>query len=199
MDEDMDEEERRNKRRILVKCPDAFERTKKRYDEFDDDYAKVLASSDTKLSLNLLPKDTIIEVTYDYGDSTIIYLKVLHAKQKEVQKLLEYFNMEADTLVDVDKEEWKQVPAYSLPKEQQVDYYFPNFSKIFLGHYVPLFNKKRTRTSGGGRKDGDKQDMNDDNDNDDDDDDDVGKTRENDDDDELSNEDRVCQEGKTMG
>jgi hypothetical protein len=56
--------------------------------------------------------------------------------------------MEADTLADVTQEEWKQVPAYNLPKEQQVDSYFPNFSKIFLGHYVALFNKKRSRQGG---------------------------------------------------
>jgi len=37
------------------------------------------------------------------------------------------------------KEILKSVPAYALPKEQQVDHFFPHASKAFLGYYIPLF------------------------------------------------------------
>ena len=33
------------------------------------------------------------------------------------------------------------IPAYALPKNQQVDHFFPNASRAFLGYYIPLFTK----------------------------------------------------------
>ncbi|KAL3806010.1 hypothetical protein ACHAXA_003469 [Cyclostephanos tholiformis] len=32
------------------------------------------------------------------------------------------------------------IPAYALPKDQQVDNFFPNMSKAFLGYYIPSFD-----------------------------------------------------------
>lgn len=69
-DDDEDEEGR-----ILVMCPEEASQLGSD-DELDDYYTKVI-SCDAKLDDKLLPKDTILAVTYDYGDATTIYLKVL--------------------------------------------------------------------------------------------------------------------------
>ena len=31
------------------------------------------------------------------------------------------------------------IPAYALPKNQQVDHFFPNAARAFWGYYIPLF------------------------------------------------------------
>ena len=40
------------------------------------------------------------------------------------------------------QKELKAVPAYNLPKDQQVDAHFPHLSKVFLGKYVPILELK---------------------------------------------------------
>lgn len=98
-------------------------------------------TSDTKISKELLPQESIVECTYDYGTTTKIFLKVLNVRLVGIRSFLQYFDTEANAskqLIDL-----KAVPAHQLPKEQQVDSYFPNFSKAFLGYYVPLIKKEK--------------------------------------------------------
>lgn len=98
--------------------------------------------SDTNLSSSLLPQGHVLAVTYDYGTTTTLYLKVLKIRATAVQSLLQYFSIEVDTTqMEADL---KAVPAYNLPKEQQVDTHFPYASKAFLGYYLPLFKSKNT-------------------------------------------------------
>lgn len=58
-------------------------------------------------------------------------------KANAVQSLLQYFALEADSTKTMD--ELKAVPAYQIPKDTQVDSYFPHASKALLGYYVPIF------------------------------------------------------------
>ena len=55
----------------------------------------------------------IIEVAYDYGTPTTLYLKVLNVKEKSVTTLLQYFTLEADH--DKMKRALSSIPAYALP------------------------------------------------------------------------------------
>ena len=41
------------------------------------------------------------------------------------------------------QKELKAVPAYNLPKDQQVDAHFPHLSKVFLGKYVPILESEK--------------------------------------------------------
>jgi hypothetical protein len=75
---DDDDEDDDGEGRILVMCPEEASQLGSD-DELDEYYSKVL-SCDTKLDAKLLPKDTVIAVTYDYGDATTIFLKVLNVK-----------------------------------------------------------------------------------------------------------------------
>ncbi|KAL9180015.1 hypothetical protein ACHAXT_007985 [Thalassiosira profunda] len=132
--DDSDDEEK-YRGNILIPCPQGEDMA----EEFNDDEAQILSAS-TKLSRELLPEGHVLEVTYDYGTTTTIYLKVLSVKMKAVQSLLQYFSLESASANML--EELKAVPAYSLPKEKQVDHFFPYASKAFLGYYQPLFAGK---------------------------------------------------------
>jgi len=146
-DDSNDEDEEKYRGNIVIQCPD--EERRGGYEDFDDPDAHVL-SSNTKLSNSLLPPGYVIKVTYDYGTTTMIYLKVLSVKAKAVQSLLQYFSLEATASKMM--EELKTVPAYQLPKEKQVDSYFPHASKVFLGYYVPIFTENDERDAGVNRK-----------------------------------------------
>ncbi|KAL7539548.1 hypothetical protein ACHAXR_010592, partial [Thalassiosira sp. AJA248-18] len=149
-DEDMssdgsdDEDEKKYTGNIIIQCPD--EEMRGGYEDFDDPEAHVLGSK-TKLSNSLLPQGKVIKVTYDYGTTTMLYLKVLSVKAKAVQSLLQYFSLEADSATNI--EDLKAVPAYQLPKEKQVDSYFPFASKAFLGYYVPIFTGENDGSDAG--------------------------------------------------
>lgn len=106
--------------------------------EFGQHVTKI--SSSQKLSVEVLSLGSIITITYDYGSTTTLYLKVLKAHHAAVQKLLQYFTLEVDD--SKQQKELKAVPAYNLPKDQQVDAHFPHLSKIFLGKYVPILELK---------------------------------------------------------
>ena len=49
-------------------------------------------SSTNKVNRLLLTEGSIIEVTYDYGTTITLYLKVLSVKEESVTTLLQYFN-----------------------------------------------------------------------------------------------------------
>ncbi|KAL3780650.1 hypothetical protein HJC23_000120 [Cyclotella cryptica] len=129
--EDVDEAKYRGL--IEIRCP-----ASENHVGFDDDPDSEKVSSKSRLSLELLPVDSMIVVTYDYGTTTTLYLKVLRVKSQAVRKLLQYFTLKSDT--DAMTVALNSVPAYHLPKEQQVDF-FPNASKAFLGYYVRLFHE----------------------------------------------------------
>jgi len=127
---------------IIIQCPQ--DERAGGYEDFDDPDPQIM-NSDTKLNSGVLPEGFIIAVTYDYGTTTSLYLKVLKIRSVAVQSLLQYFSMEANTTQMT--ADLQAVPAYNLSLEQQVDYHFPYASKAFLGYYLPLF------------KDGDMQDI----------------------------------------
>jgi hypothetical protein len=134
-DDSDDEDEGRYRGKIVIKCPQEEE-----FPDFDDGSdSEQKFSASTKLSEELLPVDTIIEVTYDYGSTTTLYLKVLSVKSSTVRKLLEYFSLEANG--DELLKKLETVPAFKLPEEEQIDHFYPNVSKAFLGYYVPLFKE----------------------------------------------------------
>ena len=47
-------------------------------------------SSNNKLSKELLPLGAIVEVTYDYGTTTLLYLKVLSIEEESAPSVLKY-------------------------------------------------------------------------------------------------------------
>ena len=116
----------------------------KTYKDMNFDGEKLeYVSSDKKLSKQSLPSGYIIKVTYDYGTTTTLYLKVLSARRKVVENLLTYFDVEAVRATSKDtpeaqRKDIQSVPAYHWPKEKQIDAFYPNFSRAFLGYYVPL-------------------------------------------------------------
>ena len=137
--EDEDEGEGRFSRSIIL-CPLDEEHEWAAEDgDFSEDSRTRMVSSNDKLSREFLPMGSIVEVTYDYGTPTTLYLKVLSVKKKSVTNLLQYFTLEADH--DKMKRALSSIPAYALPKNQQVDHFFPNASRAFLGYYIPLFTK----------------------------------------------------------
>ena len=131
-DDDGDENQYRGN--ITIQCPG--EEMRGGGADLDDHDAQVLRSS-TKLDKSLLPEGFVIKVTYDYGTTTTLYLKVLSVKSQAVRSLVQYFTFEADSTKMM--EDLKAVPAYQLPVDKQVDSYFPYASKAFLGFYVPVF------------------------------------------------------------
>ena len=135
-DEDEENEDDGGITRTIISCP-MDEDNARRGDDFSDDSRTRMVSSKVKLSRKLLPMGSIIEVTYDFGGTTMLYLKVLGVKAETVTSLLQYFTLEADH--DLMTTNLSEIPAYALPKNQQVDHFFPNMSKAFLGYYIPLF------------------------------------------------------------
>ena len=135
-DDDSEDEEGdglSSSRTILIVCPqdEAHSGLEARDYDSDGPHTKRMSSTN-KVSRQLLPEGSIIEVTYDYGTTTTLYLKVLSVKEESVTTLLQYFTLEHDH--DTMKEMLKSVPAYALPKDQQVDHFFPHASKAFLGY-----------------------------------------------------------------
>jgi len=130
-DEEDDEEETSYRGIIFIDCPMGR-------NSFDDNTSQKIHCN-TKLTKELLPVGSIVQVMYDYGTTTHLFLKILSIKSNSRQALLQYFNLECNCTETV--EALKSVPAYHLPKDQQVDHYFPHASRAFLGYYVPLFNE----------------------------------------------------------
>ncbi len=122
----------------IIPCP-MDEDNAVRADDFSEDSRTRMVSSKENLSRRLLPMGSIIEVTYDFGTTTMLYLKVLSVKEETVTSLLQYFTLEADH--DTMKQDLSSIPAYALPKDQQVDHFFPNMSKAFMGYFIPLFDE----------------------------------------------------------
>ncbi|KAL7496173.1 hypothetical protein ACHAWT_004441 [Skeletonema menzelii] len=142
-DDSMDDNEEKYRGNVTIQCPAEAERGG--YEDFDDPDAQIM-NSDIKLNSGVLPEGYILAVTYDYGTTTLLYLKVLKIRSTAVQSLLEYFSMEANTAQMV--ADLKAVPAYNLPLEQQIDCHFPYASKAFLGYYLPLFKSKTSKDIG---------------------------------------------------
>eukprot|EP00985_Skeletonema_marinoi_P012544 scaffold6071_cov92-Skeletonema_marinoi.AAC.2 len=113
-DDSMDDNEERYRGNVTIQCPAEAERGG--YEDFDDPDAQIM-NSDTKLNSGVLPEGYILAVTYDYGTTTSLYLKVLKIRSTAVQSLLQYFSMEANT--EQMTADLKAVPAHNLPMEQQ--------------------------------------------------------------------------------
>lgn len=137
-DDSEDWDEDRYRGTIVIRCPQETEFGGGM--NFDDEFDAQKVDVETKLNEGMLPPGHIIEIMYDYGSSTYLYLQVLSVKLSAVRSLLQYFTVESKTSDMIEK--MKSVPAYNLPKEKQVDHYFPNASRAFLGFYVPLFNER---------------------------------------------------------
>ena len=107
--------------------------------EFDSDlhHGARAISVTTRLVPSILPEGSTVEFTYDYGHNTILYLKVLSVRPAGARSLLSYF--QDITNQEANQRDLQSIPAYHLPKEKQLDAYFPNFSKACLGFHVPLF------------------------------------------------------------
>ena len=131
-DDSEDDSETNYRGGILV----APQQHRRQYQEEEDLYGYQFIPSSEKLSRALLPQGHVVQFTYDFGTTTELYLKVLRVRPVGVQSLLGYF--EATANVQAEAQDLEAVPAHHLPKEQQIDAYYPNFSKAFLGHYVPL-------------------------------------------------------------
>ncbi len=132
-DSDGDENENRYRPSIVVTCPQEHAYVQA---DHDPDYDNELLESSENLSEAYLSKGTILTVEYDYGSTTTLYLKVLSVRHAVVNSLLQYFTREASQ-EDLTRS-LKAVPAYSLPKENQIDAYYPYLSKIIMGKYVPV-------------------------------------------------------------
>ena len=139
----MDDNEEKYRGNVTIQCPAEAERGG--YEDFDDPDAQIM-NSNTKLNSGILPEGFILAVTYDYGTTTSLYLKVLKIRSTAVQSLLQYFSMEAN--VEQMTADLKAVPAHSLPVEEQIDYHFPYASKAFLGYYLPLFKSETSEDIG---------------------------------------------------
>ena len=137
--DDSDDDEQGYHGTCVIRCPQdvAFG-----YGGMDDEDDPQEISSDSKLDAGIFPVESIMKVCYDYGSTTELYLKVLRVKSTAVRNLLQYFTLEAKASDYINK--MKKVPAYSFPKEKQIDHFFPNFSRAFLGFHVPLFKKNTT-------------------------------------------------------
>lgn len=100
-DDSMDDNEDSYRGNITIQCPAEAERGG--YEDYDDPDVQVL-DSDTNLTSNILPVGYILAVTYDYGSTTTLYLKVLQIRATAVQSLLQYFSMEANaTQMEADR------------------------------------------------------------------------------------------------
>jgi len=184
-DDSDDENEASYRGSILILCPqeEEFRRNNDYDDDYDDERDCQFLKCSTDVTKQLLPIGSIIECTYDYGSTTTLYLKVLDIKLPTVVKNLfelGYFFVGGNTTNNkvqkgiADLRDLQTVPAYHLPKNEQIDFHFPSFSKVFLGHYVPLLRKKRKTAQKENHNDG--ADDNNDDDNDDHDDESYDNT-----------------------
>lgn len=138
---DDDTEEAVHRNVIQISCPSA--ETSGHDVAFLGPAQKVPCRS--KLRPELLPQGSILTVTYDYGTTTTLYLKVLSVTKSRAGAAttrLEYFTLEPSDVHEMTKA-FQSVPAYHLPKDQRVDNFFPNASRAFLGYYLPLFTKQK--------------------------------------------------------
>jgi len=80
-------------------------------------------SKSTLLSTNILPVGMIMEVEYDFGSTTKLYLKVLRHRRSGVRRVLDYGRIFVQKW---SRKDLSKVPAYNLA------------SQAFLGRYVPI-------------------------------------------------------------
>jgi hypothetical protein len=138
------ENENRYRPTVVIHCPGGEQLAQD--NDFDDDE---LVSATEHLSATHLPQGTMVTVTYDYGSTTTLYLKVLSCRPSAVQALLTYFAPSEASETDI-KKALDTVPAYKLPKDKQIDAFFPNLSKIIMGKYVPIIQLAEGETDVGG-------------------------------------------------
>ena len=94
-------------------------------------------SADEKIDESLLSKEMVVHFTYDYGSTSNLYLKVMDVAPIGTNQKMDANANEADT------RDIEAVPAFHLPTEKRIDAVFPNFSRAFLGRYVPLFEETK--------------------------------------------------------
>lgn len=128
-EDDNSDEEERYRGRILV-APREHHRM---YQEEGSDEYQLIASEEETLTQGILPNGHVIHFEYDFGTTTNLYLKVLSVRPVGARALLEYFEA-TDTPAQVN--DMKALPAYQLPKEQQIDAFYPYFSQAFLSNKV---------------------------------------------------------------
>jgi hypothetical protein len=130
---DVDENNESTRKTIVIESP-AHENMR----DYDEPGEMVMPGS-TSLHEDLLPIGSVIKVTYDYGSTTELYLKVLSITGTNAgSSVIQHSTPNEDNLKDLE-----DVPAYKLPKDRQVDHFFPFASKAFLGHYIPLHKQAR--------------------------------------------------------
>jgi hypothetical protein len=138
---DEDEDKENSRERYIIESPG--------HGGMRDDYeeeGEVTVLGSRTLHEDLLSSGSVIKVTYDYGTTTLIYLKVLSInRNSEVRSLIHYFTLEEDT--EKLLKSIQEVPAFKLPKEKQVDHFFPTAAKAFLGYYIPLFKQTSSHES----------------------------------------------------
>lgn len=141
-DDNDDENEESYRGSLIILCPheEELSRNGTRFED-DDEHNCQLIKSNSKVNKELLPIGSIIECTYDYGSTTTLYLKVLNIKATVSKNLMNYFSGSINE--EADLKDLQSIPAYKLPKEDQIDFHFPYFSKVFMGRYVPLFKTKQ--------------------------------------------------------
>ncbi|CAB9509386.1 expressed unknown protein [Seminavis robusta] len=143
--DDEDDEEENNYRGITtIMANEEIQRRRLIDEEIGEEHCYL--SSNSRLSNRFLQKGLIIKVTYDFGHTTTIYLKVLSVLPKVVNNLLKHFDAEKDAQGQL--KDLQKVPAHKWPKDQQIDAFFPNYSKAFLGEYQPLFLRPNGNADG---------------------------------------------------
>ena len=77
--------------KAIIVCPQDEEHSGLEGDDYDSDGPSTKrVSSNNNLSKELLPVGAIVEVTYDYGTTTLLYLKVLSIKEESSPSVLKY-------------------------------------------------------------------------------------------------------------
>jgi len=105
----------------------------------DLDCTDIVSTKQLVKNLNSLEVGGCIYLMYDYGTTTELLLSVLSVEECINSKLsLCILNDEVIYDGEVNENDIQQVPAFHLPKEQQIDAFYPNFSKNFIGKGHPM-------------------------------------------------------------
>lgn len=91
----------------------------------------------TKLTQQLVPQGSVMELTYDYGTTTRLFLKALQVRPAGSGSTSPRGVADGATQMK-DEQDLQSVPAFALAKDAQMDAFYPNFAKSFLGGYVPV-------------------------------------------------------------
>lgn len=103
-------------------------------DFFEEEDCEAITDFETKMDeLSSFHVGSIVSIEYDFGSTTNVYMHVLSEEDEETIQLTK---KKTSAKKEQDTKDIESIPAFKLPKDKQIDSFFPHFCKMTVSNRV---------------------------------------------------------------